>query len=75
MRRERVEEEMVPKDFEDEERAFDERIVVREVVIIPDSLPGKGGRVDDKGDYHEQEGSEPVPLEVTPEARASRLYR
>ena len=37
--RERVEKEIVPERFEDEERAFYEWIVSSEVSVVPDELP------------------------------------
>ncbi len=55
-----IEKEIVPEGLEDEERAFDEGIVVREVKVIPDEFPGKSGSVNGDREQGEEACAQPV---------------
>jgi hypothetical protein len=65
MRRKGVEKEIVPKGFQREERALDERVALREIVIIPDQLPTERRKVDKEGGQTQDRDAKPVGLEIS----------
>jgi hypothetical protein len=76
MGRERVEKEMVPESFEDEEGAFDEGICRRQVIIIPDPLTGESREMNQDGDQTENYDANPVGLKISERApRETRFLR
>jgi hypothetical protein len=60
MRGKRIEEEMVPENFENEERAPDKRIVAQEKTIVPHQLALQGWKADEKSDESEKRAADPL---------------
>jgi hypothetical protein len=58
-----IEVEMVPKSFDREDWALDERIGFREIIVIPDHFPGQRREMDNERAGEEDRG----PAPVTPE--------
>ena len=46
MRRKRIEKEIMAETLQDQERAFDEWIVMRQILVVPDELPLERGEMD-----------------------------
>jgi hypothetical protein len=55
----RIQEEMVAKHFQDQDWALDERILVYQVVIVPDTLALQGWRMNDESRHCESEAADP----------------
>ena len=62
MGREGIEEEVMPKALQNQERALDERIVVGQVLIVPDQLTLKGRKVDRESEQRQQGAARPGAL-------------
>ena len=62
-----IEEEIVSKSLEDEKRAANKWVVVREVVIVPNQLAGKRRSMDEEGNQQQQKRATPVALQIAPE--------
>src|SRR5258708_7390656 len=63
MRRKGIEKEIVPETLQDKERALDERIVARQVLIVPDELPLEGREMHRKPKQRENNAAHPGALE------------
>ena len=55
-----IEEEIMPERLKDEDRTFNERIIPRKVVVVPDELSLERGEVDNKPDRREKEIARPL---------------
>ena len=53
----RIREEIVAECFRDQERAFDEWIISRQIEIIPQERPLQAGKPNSSAHYDEQEAS------------------
>ena len=72
MGRERVDKQIVPKRFQNEERALDKRIVAREVIIVPNAFTLEGWRVnDDRGD-RQTNHAQPIPAQIILQSHSLR---
>ena len=60
---ERIGKEVMPKDLEREQRAFDEGAVAREKGVVPDKLAGERRRPDQDADDQERKGAQPMRAE------------
>src|SRR5438552_9726721 len=69
MGRERVQKQIVPKSLQDQERTLNERIVVRQILIVPDALPLHGRRAHDNADNYEEKNTEPISAQISREFR------
>lgn len=77
MRRVRVQKQVMPKSLRNQIGAFDEWIILREILIIPDALSLQGRRVHKNANQREQEATKPAGIEDpdqedSPKLRASR---
>jgi general stress protein YciG len=57
---ERVREELVPEDFEHEERTFDEGAVASEKFVVPQEFAREGGCSNQDGDEQKKERTQPI---------------
>ena len=58
-----VEKKMVAEGLEDQDRTFDERIIARQILIIPHQLPLEGGHSYNEADKREKKAPSPIALE------------
>ncbi len=59
MDRERIKEEVMSETLENKKGTLDEGIVTREIIVVPDKLPRKGGCVNDYANRRKKEQPEP----------------
>src|SRR5216684_3193201 len=69
MGRERVQKQIVSKGLQDQERALDERIVMRQILIVPDALSLQGRRAHDDADNYEEKNTQPFSAQISREFR------
>ena len=62
MGREGIEKEIMPEALQNEERAFDERIVVRQVLVVPNELALEGREVDGESEQRKHGAARPSAL-------------
>ena len=62
MRAERIEKEVMSKSFEGENRALDERIVARQVIVVPDELPLQRWQMHSEPERGDDETAQPGTL-------------
>src|SRR6267142_6678720 len=62
MGREGIEKEIMSEALQNEERTFDERIVVRQVLVVPNELALEGREVDGESKQHEHRAARPSAL-------------
>lgn len=55
MRRERIKKEVVAKDLKNEDRTFDEWIILGQILIVPDKLTGERGEAREHPDEDQYE--------------------
>src|ERR1043166_1149593 len=68
----RLQKKVMSKAFQDQERALDERIRQRKVLIVPDSLAGQAAGPDQEADDKDDCITQPIGTEVTAENAAQR---
>jgi hypothetical protein len=61
MRGEGIEKEIMPERLQDEDRAFDKGIVVRQVLVVPDELALERGEMDRESKKREERATHPGP--------------
>jgi hypothetical protein len=59
----------VPKGLQDQERTLDERIINRQILIIPDALSLQGRRSHDDADNYEEKNAQPFSAQISREFR------
>src|SRR5258708_16139176 len=69
MARERVQKQIVPKGLQDHERALYERIVMRQILIVPNALSLQGRRAHDDADNYEEKNAQPFSAEISRQFR------
>ena len=69
MGRERVQKQIVPKGLQDQERALDKRIVMRQILIVPDALSLQSRRSHDDADNHEEKNTQRFSAQISREFR------
>ena len=62
MGRERIQKEIMPKRFQDQDRTFDEWIIVRQVLIIPNELSLQRRHVHDEAGQDKDGAANPRAL-------------
>ena len=60
MRGKRIQEEVMSECFQNEKRTFDERIVVRQILIVPDKLTLQGWRANGEPEEREYRATYPI---------------
>src|ERR1700719_1551287 len=67
MRRKRIEKQMMAKRLQNQKRALNKRIVVREILVVPDSLSLQGRRVNNNSSDCQEETAKPISFPNTSE--------
>src|SRR6476646_9140350 len=67
MGRKRIEKKVMPKTLQNQERAFDKRIVVREVLVVPDKLPLERRKMNGESRQRENGTAHPDALDESAE--------
>ena len=65
MRGKGIEKQVMAQRFQDQERALDEGIVEREILIIPDALSLQGRRSHDDADNYEEKNAQPFSTQIS----------
>ena len=69
MGRERIQKQIVSKGLEDQERTLNERVIMRQILIVPDALPLQGRRAHDDADNYKEKNTEPFSAQISREFR------
>jgi len=60
MRRQGIKEQVMAKCLQNKKRAFDKRIVSRQIVVVPNPLARQGGRMHDDRDQAQEQAAKPI---------------
>src|SRR3982074_1444053 len=74
MRGKGIEKQVVAQRFQDQEWALDERIIEREILIIPDALSLQGRRSHDDADNYEEKNAQPFSAQIGCELRQAGTW-
>jgi hypothetical protein len=71
---ERVRKQIMPKGLQDQDWALDERIIEREILIIPDALSLQGWRSHTDADNYEQKNAQPFSAQISCELQEAGTW-